>query len=234
MGDVSERAAAVQRGLDALEALGPRRLQRLVHAYVDGSGGWAFTGRHFDSFGHNPPYAFVPDDLIAVGFLDVPIGGAAAQALLLTRPGEFGRLLADISPDVSLLGDEDDAASAMAAAGELRRVLTKSVPGAGWTRAHKLIARKRQSLHPVYDTVVDAWFTEVDGIRYGLRDLVLAGRSPADLIERMRPPAAKSVSALRVLDIAVWMCGSQAGAASDVRAQFDVVPPSERMRKRAE
>lgn len=138
-----ERAAAVQRGIDALHELGTGRLQRLVHVYEE-----SFTGRHFDGFGHNPPNAFVPDDLIAVAFLDVPIGGAAAEAMLLTRQREFGRLLAEISPDASLLTNEGDVAGAMAAAGELHHVLTETVADVGWTRAHKLIARKRPLSHP--------------------------------------------------------------------------------------
>ena len=86
--------------------------------------------------------------------------------------------------------------------------LLEEPDGMGWVTTGKLLARKRPKLLPVYDRVVrcayghpeDAWvwlvhmFAIHDGI---LNERLLTARAAAGVPDK--------VSALRVLDVIVWM-----------------------------
>jgi hypothetical protein len=212
MVEVGGDGAAVRRGVDALLSTDTSgALRSLVARYLGIEGDVAFTGRHFDTFGANPPSRFVGDDLLACAFLDTPIKGAGVETLLVGDP-TFDSLLQAVDHKVSIWDiDTARVRESLDRAGELYERLTK-VATIGWTRAHKLIARKRPTIHPVYDSVVSRWFFDVDGVRYGLHQLVAAEQSPQlELDEALRPHGVE-LDTLRLLDIAVWMCGSRSRA----------------------
>lgn len=229
MVEVGAAGAAVGRGVDALLSTGTNgALRSLVARYLGIEGDVAFTGRYFDTFGVNPPDRFVGDDLLACAFLDTPIEGLGVEALLVGDP-TFDSLLRAVNHETSIW-DTDTARvrETLDRAGELREQLT-NVATIGWTRAHKLMARKRPAIHPVYDSVVSRWFFDVDGIRYGLHQLVAAGQSPQRELDDALRPNGVELDTLRLLDIAVWMCGSRSRAARHVRDEVDLKPPVDRV-----
>lgn len=203
-------------------------LRSLVARYLGIEGDIAFTGRHFDTFGTNPSDRFVGDDLLACAFLDTPIRGVGVETLLFGDPA-FDSLLRAVDHEVSIW-DTDTARvrEALDRAGEVHERLMK-IATIGWTRAHKLLARKRPTIHPVYDSVVSRWFSDVDGVRYGLHQLVATGQSPQPELDDALRPHGVGLDTLRLLDIAVWMCGSRSKAARHVREELNLKPPLERV-----
>ena len=170
----------------------------------------AFTGAHFDTLGGGgdaPPTmnTFTSDDLVAITMLGVRVTAHGALRLL---KGEFDSLLAQIPVDADLTdrGCPIDLVDEGSAASRLWQQLC-TVPDVGWVVAHKLSARKRPLLLPVYDKVVKAALQpNIDAFRVPLwREL----RDPA-LVERLREVRAAAglderTPLLRVLDVAVWM-----------------------------
>jgi hypothetical protein len=170
-----------------------------------------FTGAAFDTFaggGDAFPDAntFTASDLVAITMLGVRLPGRGALQIL---DGRSNDLLARIPLHLDLT-DEDcpaDVIDQWSPVAELWRRLCEEINGAGWVVAHKLCARKRPRLLPVYDDVVKrALQPNHDPLRVPLwrelRDPALVSRlhevrSAAGLDER--------VPLLRVLDAAVWM-----------------------------
>lgn len=181
-----------------------------------------FTGAHFDSVGTNSPGRFAGDDLAALALLDVPPPRQLVVNVLVDRADEYNRMLVAIPDDVDLWDAEVDH---LESAGTLRQQL-KAIDDVGWVTAHKLIARKRPRLHPVYDRVVHRWFHAPDGIRYGLG--VVLGDDP-DLREALNAAlptdAADGRHLLRRIDIAIWLLGAHNDAAAAVREPLGVVAP---------
>lgn len=230
---LTHQAQTVEAGIDALLAVG-RPLQLIVADYLSDAPP-TFTGRHFHTFGDSAVPGWRVHDLAAAALLDTPIGGVGVERLLISERDRFDGLL-DAVPGGLALWDDDDA-SVSAALESATRLYTalRAIHGIGSTRAHKLIARKRPRLHPVYDSVVRAWFVVSTGIRYQLAELVAAGRSPRQrLRDALDPDRTSGLDELRLLDIAVWMCGSPSPAARHVRQTRGVDGlPSERLPARA-
>ncbi|MBD0862613.1 hypothetical protein IA539_15545 [Gordonia sp. zg691] len=179
--------------------------------------GTAYTGAIFDSWDSTGTRAadsdvFTADDLIAIGFLSVNAGPAAARQLLRERRDEFSGYLSAVGPDRDL-ADERGPLGPTWPAWVLDTQL-RTVAGVGATIASKLIARKRPRLYPIWDTVV----VDVLGTRGGAHLVPVhdALRESPDLCRRIQTARHAAglpddISDLRILDTIAWMQGTAAG-----------------------
>jgi hypothetical protein len=150
-----------------------------------------------------------PEDLVAVTLLGVQVPGDVALQLF---EGDLGphvtRYLEQIPTDVGINDPEAAGLFAEASPARVAWDLLEKPHGMGWVITNKLLARKRPRLIPVYDGVahcaygnpVGLWnwlvtlFAEDGGV---LNDHLLMAREAAGVSSK--------VSALRVLDVIVWM-----------------------------
>jgi hypothetical protein len=171
-------------------------------------------GPNFDLLGRSAgvdpePNRIAPIDLIAVTALSVSVPARTAVLLLEDRATDVERLLLQIPADLDIWDDSAEAlVTPQSTAAELWNLL-ESFDGVGWVVAHKLCARKRPRLLPVYDSVVKEqlqpnrksyWVP----LRASIRELQLVPQ-----LERIKAEAnvPKGVALLRVLDVAVWCEG---------------------------
>ncbi|MFL1905716.1 DUF6308 family protein [Streptomyces tauricus] len=176
-------------------------------------GAAAFTGSRFEHLaggGDLPETADVMTaaDLIAVQTLSVTVPADAALNLLEGSTGrELSALLRAIPADVDMAECGTADLETDSSADRAWRLL-HAQPGIGWVTAGKLLARKRPRLLPVYDRVVRCAVGRPDAYWLTLR---AALRAEGGLLQRelltVREAAGlpRSVSALRVCDVVVWM-----------------------------
>lgn len=204
--------ADVGRRIDELLAEPTRDL---VREYFDHEG--PFAADTFETLGQNPPSDISNDDLLAVTTLDVQLTASALRQLLHKRSDEARRLLADIPGDVDLWEATDDALLAAAAFWEFLR----SLPGVDWVIAGKLGARKRPRLIPVLDSVTMPMLGAPAGNAWAMIGRSLSDESRRERIEGLRPADISSdVSLIRLLDVALWMRGSESRNARNVRVRY--------------
>ncbi len=195
--DVDRRADAL-RVLSCYYGLNGHEAHRYVGARFDT---WDSAGTRDSS--HN---RFTADDLVAVSFLSVNVSPLAAEALLDTRADEFAELLEELGPDCDLVEQRtpwpDDWVG-----WRLWRMLD-ALPSVGPTTASKLYARKRPRLRPIYDSVI----AEVIGstslwepLRTHLQQDLGLHPHLLSLRDDLRPPF--DLSAIRILDVLLWMHG---------------------------
>lgn len=187
-----------------------------------GLGEWVgqeYTGAYFDTFGTNAPYQYTADDLIAVACLSKHVPARAALGILGEHSVDIGTLLGGIRPDLSLedipLDEHDEYFGEGSRSLDLWRLLTRhnSTPwGVGATTASKLMARKRPALIPIYDSVVArvTGFKNSDGTWRAWHE---AFATESGLVERLgslrSAVGLQEFSLLRILDVVLWMHGSQ-------------------------
>lgn len=184
----------------------------LVRAYFDRAG--PFASDTFETLGDNPPDQVSNDDLLALTTLNVQLRPPALRRLQGQSAEEAQRLLSAVPVDIDLWEAPDAALSAAAKFWDFLRLL----PGVDWVIAGKLGARKRPRLVPVLDSVTvpmlgaptgNVWAT----LRDSLSDAYRRGK-----IESLRPDGISSdVSLIRLLDVVLWMRGSESSNARDVR-----------------
>ena len=191
--------------------------------YEDGSPRW--TGSCFNSWGGggDSPDAknrLTADDLVAVSFLTAPVPARAVIGIMDTHARKISELLEAIPADLHLAdakpGDPSGVLDDDGYAHDLWRLLVgkrNEKWGIGPTRASKIMARKRPKLIPVYDSVV--------GPALGLKNSDdqwkkwhLALNHASGLPQRLREIHRRSeisdpISEIRVMDIVLWMQGSQ-------------------------
>lgn len=175
-----------------------------------GPGHSTYTGRLFEQFGgggdrEDSANVFTADDFVAVESLSVQVPPEAAYALLHGSLGEeLGGLLSQIPTDVDLGSSE--AHTHLVEGSAAYRVWTslEAQPDIGWVTAGKLLARKRPRLIPVYDNVVRCVLGEPKSVWMAL-DGALADSEVQNQLATLRPVAPERVSALRVIDVALWM-----------------------------
>lgn len=173
----------------------------------------SYEGRFFDSFSREPSNSdsassvnrVDADDVLAVQALSVTIPTSTAAGLI--RDENVIRCLSAIPTEAALW---DDVALAYVQDGgpadELWSAL-KRYNGIGWVIAHKVCARKRPNLLPVYDDVVKhALQPSYDSYWLPLRS-TLREYELVPVLEELRNRAelAPGLSLLRVFDVAVWM-----------------------------
>ena len=197
------------------------------------------TGARFDAWagGGDAPdivNTITADDMLAASFLSVPFEPAAVIGLLAERQFDITARLTQIPADLdladvthnnfkALLGEESSA-------WELWKILRGKGDG-GWgigpTRASKLMARKRPRLIPIWDSVVGAeaklkssmtqWTDWHEMLTQGSGALA----SRLDIIQDQANLPFR-LSQLRVMDVVLWMHGTNGGA--NVSSSEDDVP----------
>ncbi|WP_371483092.1 DUF6308 family protein [Kitasatospora sp. NBC_00315] len=190
----------------------------------------AYTGarfEHLDGGGDRPGVAdtLTAADLAAVQTLSVTVPARAAIALL---EGDLGvtlaGLLAGIPRDLDLAEAEPGVLAAGSPA-DLAWHLLKEEPGLGWVMTGKLLARKRPRLIPVYDHVVRCAVGRPDSYWLSLRQALAAdGGALHEQLLALRATAdvPRTVSAIRVCDVVLWMrhvTGHQAKGCPGVAVQ---------------
>ena len=169
-----------------------------------------FAGSRFDTWDSTGTRTadvdrFTADDLVAVSLLNAHVPRDAAIALLDTRAGEFGDLLAAL-PDRHLVDEREPWGDDWVGAHLWDAV--RALPGMGTTVTSKLLARKRPLLHPITDSVVE----EATGASDLWPELRLLLQETPDLHTRLTGLRAEAklsdhVSPLRVFVVVTWMEG---------------------------
>lgn len=188
----------------------------------------ARTGTRFDDWaegGDHPDVVnrITADDLVAVSFLSVDIKGRAAIGVLEKHADEISELLRQIPVDVDLWkADIGTLNSAESAEYKLWNLLRGHTHGTTWgigpTRASKIMARKRPRLIPIYDSVVHPLMgLQNSGAQWTTWHAALTDETGLpERLNRIRKEseAPEYLSALRVMDIVLWMHGIERGLKS--------------------
>lgn len=191
-------------------------LDRLVAAYFDPEG--SFAGSTFDMLEPGPANTITSADLLAVTFLDVRVRPLAVRRILGQDAAKLETLLTDLPMDAPLWeADARDLAAMRAAWDHLC-----SYRGIGGVMAGKLLARKRPKLVPVVDSVIVAALDAPRGDTWATLASALRDEDRRRRIETLRPSTSpEAVSTLRLLDVALWMLGSQSRNAKRARVAVD-------------
>lgn len=187
----------------------------LVREYFDHAG--PFAADTFETLGQNPPTEISNDDLLALTTLDVQLGPRALRKLLGDCSQEATRRLSKVPSNVDLWESSEENLDAAAAFWEFLRTL----PGVDWVIAGKLAARKRPRLIPVLDSVTLPMLGAPAGDVWAAMRQALMNPQRRQRIEALRPDGiSPSVSVMRILDVALWMRGSESRNARKVRVRY--------------
>ena len=184
-------------------------LDRAVAIYFSEPG---FAGMTFSDLGRNPPGEIVADDMLAVALLDITWRPEVVRLLLQGRKRQLSEMLAAIPQATDLWDASDDI---------LRRIdvlwdALTAIDGIGTASASKLLARKRPRLCPISDSVVRK-AVDVPGRTWDVLRHLLQDPAARAEVEMLRPAIAARASLLRILDVALWVTHSRAGATQWVR-----------------
>lgn len=186
----------------------------LLQAYyaTTASGLPAYSGSQFETVAalNADPYSIGPADFTAVSMLSVDVPAQAAIRLLGRDADEIVQVLRRIPTNRDILKVDPYELSTGSAASELWRVLRRGRDGLGRTTTSKLIAAKRPSLIPIWDTFVEK-ATGLDTSDYWRQfQQVLAADDHAiwNWLTKVRdasPAVPTTIPNLRVLDVLLWM-----------------------------
>lgn len=197
--------------IDAL--LARPELNALVSAYFDPANRFAATD--FDTLGENLRGRIAIDDLLAATLLDIRFPPDAVRKLLHTRADAITDVLTGWE-DVPLWEATDHDLSRAEMLWDLLRC--RNVNRA---KQSKLCARKRPKMIPVHDGVVHRFFGYPNRFWYPLRAALSEGNRHKR-IDALRPPGLPgTISALRLLDVAVWMTESRSQYVVRLRRIFE-------------
>ena len=192
-------------------------LRKLVEEYLKGPPETQFAGGLFDDLKSNKPNVVEASDLVAVSLLDVRFGANAVKKLL---DEEFiTREISEIPSNQDLWEVNEDVLENL----EKAFLKLKGLEGVGRTKATKLLARKRPRVAPISDSVVEKFYglPEWEHLR-PLRRLLESNSSYVKQIKDLVEPQIGYVpTVLRILDISIWMTGSNSRAARNCRKKFD-------------
>lgn len=218
MGAMSDGASGIAQGVKtAIDNGGP--LVKLFLTEPDGFG-TGFAGPTFDRLRPNMPDEWSSADLLAVSLLDVNVRPRGVREILETRSANrFNDALARIPSDVNLWDSDERVEKALDEARRLFKEL-EGLSGVGPVTASKLLARKRPALIPIRDRVINRrlHLKPKEPFWSPLR-AVLSQPEILSGLRAMRPTGFEDITELRVLDIALWMLGSDSGAAKNARAR---------------
>jgi Family of unknown function (DUF6308) len=197
---------------------------RLVEAYFaddPATGRARYSGSYFEKIGGGgsrpeTAYQFTAEDLLAVSMLSVPVVRYYALHVLDYRARELSGLLADIPLDVTLPDPEaGDLIAEGGPAQALWQVLHDIKPRPqdrnrlGPVAAGKLLARKRPTLIPVYDSHVKQVLRRPTNDQSWWHDLRCQLITDEDLVRELESVRARAgachLSLLRTFDIMCWM-----------------------------
>jgi hypothetical protein len=185
--------------------------------------GTGFAGATFDRFQPGDPNRWEASDLLAVTLLDVGVRPRGVRDLLERDPNGLGDALHAVRADVELWSDDDDAVNSALDVAQKLFIVLRQLSGVGPVTASKLLARKRPKLIPIKDRVIQSRLTLRDSDPFW-RPLRTALRQDGvmDRIRALRPDGFEDLSELRLLDIALWMLGSNSTAARAARRKAGV------------
>lgn len=199
-----------------LEPIGHERAVGHLRRYFGLDGHPAYTGSRFESLGgggDKPTTANVitAEDIVSLSMLSIRMHGAAARRLL--EDDDFAAVVTDYLTQIPADLDLVDAVPETYAKGSPADRLWRHLRGlyqVGQTTTSKLMARKRPRLIPVYDSVIRRAFGLKDSGRQWalLRELFTADdRQLHEYMLDLRKVAELPghISALRVMDVVVWM-----------------------------
>ncbi|ROR72389.1 DUF6308 family protein [Bogoriella caseilytica] len=188
----------------------------LLRRYFGLDGSAAFTGSRFERLGgggDSPANAdrVTAEDIVSLSMLSIRLPGWASQRLL--EDDEFSEVasahLAKLPTDLDLVDADPETLAAGGVAAQLWSHLYQ-LRGVGPTTVSKLMARKRPPLIPVWDSVIQRAFgLKNSGAQWRIwRDNLAADNQRLHrdmLVLREKAGLTDEISALRILDVVVWM-----------------------------
>ncbi|MGF9663809.1 DUF6308 family protein [Arthrobacter crystallopoietes] len=218
--------------LDIVDEVGHQKALEYIDKYfgTQENGRPNYTGSHFETFadGGDAPgreHMINADDLLAVSCLAVYVPAQASIGLLGPSAEPVGRLLAQLPADRALgelsNTEYEELLGPTSPGQNLWDLLRQNNDGTRWkvgeTTASKILARKRPHLFPIIDSVVrgrtglkndDIWRTWHQELQATDGDDSPLVRALTEIHADCGQP---HLSLLRVLDIVLWMDGTQEG-----------------------
>lgn len=173
-----------------------------------------FTGAWFERLGNPTPedsFLLTAADLSALSTLSVEVPAPIVIRLLHQLRPQIEELLSRIPVGLAIWEADDDVLGPESAAKKLyrlvRRTGERSDRASRWVTAHKLCARKRPALLPVYDSQVQELVDPGDGQWWpAARRAMQQERLRQRLVElRREAKVPEEITLLRVLDVVLWM-----------------------------
>jgi hypothetical protein len=192
---------------NVMEFLDERAPVFLNHYYNSG----CFTGAHFGSHACGGDRSetrnrFTDDDVVAVKLLGVDIPPGATLELLTARTDDLTKLLVDIPYDISLASPQAKKLIMAGSPASRLYAALDGIDGVGDVTAHKLLARKRPHLLPVFDSVVgDALLPPQEAVWEPLWE-TLQNPVVTTRLQQLHAGLGRSdVPLLRIFDVSIWM-----------------------------
>jgi len=220
--DLDSPDPAAEKVVARLEAaLATTNLAEAVRLYF--ASGSSFAAQTFDSLGFNHPDRITSDDLLAVTLLDVSWKPSAVRAMLVEQADQVNDRLSSIDGSTTLWDGERGCEELRKADGLWR--IIDALDGVGPTKTSKLLARKRPQLVPITDRIIVAAIGHGDNwwrtLRYCFKQ-----ESFRAAVEQLQPAEEKSVTLLRVFDVAIWILCSKSQDARKARTAAQVTQNS--------
>jgi hypothetical protein len=194
----------------------------LVAAFFDQDG--PFDGELVHTLPCNLSNEITLQDLYAITLLDVKVWPRGVRSLLYDADvrEEIGTLLEAVPVDEDIWEGTTDfgrTAPAYLLWGRLQ-----SFSGVAEVTASKILCRKRPRLLPIVDTVVTEMVNAPRLTYWTFFRTYLADDDRRKSVEQLRPKGLdRRVPTLRLLDVAIWMTGSNGQAAKNVRSRLGIV-----------
>lgn len=179
---------------------------------ADDDGTTRYTGARFEAIAalNEDPNTIGPADFVAASMLSVNVPPKAAIRLLGPDAETITDLLRQIPPDSRIVDVSSEALGPASAAGKLWKLLRDGRDGVGPTKTSKLLAAKRPSLLPIWDSFVNE-ATGLGTLNYWERfqhvliaDDMRIWNWLGDLRSHA-PSVPAEASDLRILDVLLWM-----------------------------
>jgi len=199
-----------------------RATPRLLAAFFDPTS--AFEGDLLHTLPGNRRDEVTLEDLFAVTLLDVVVAPLGVRRLLFSdnTRHKISALLKQVPNDVDIW-DGGAHLQLGQPAHQLWQLLQRTGDKIGPTTAGKILARKRPHLIPIGDSVVDAITGTTAPNSWSHFHHQLQSSDRRARIDELRPPGGvPGVPTLRILDIALWMWGSQARVTKSVRTSLNL------------
>jgi Family of unknown function (DUF6308) len=186
-----------------------------------------FEGNLLEKIGENHPTKIGIDDLLAITMLDVSVRPRGIRRLIFDTSvsAEITCLLEVIPPDVDIWTGGDHLAS-RGKAWELSALLQRKGDGIAAVTAGKLLSRKRPRLIPILDRVVGKIIAVKTHEQWDFFVSYLSDPERRSRLDAMNPANLDpGVSTLRILDVSLWMWGSEGRYAKAARASAGLKDP---------
>jgi hypothetical protein len=166
----------------------------------------------------NDPYCITLEDLFAITMLDVSVAPSGVRRLLFDQPtrNQTAGLLREIPLDVDIWRGGTDLRTG-GPADRLWHLLQREGDRIGPVTAGKLLSPKRPRPVPIVDSVVES-ILRVPSRYWDIFHDYLQSEDRRKQLVLLRPkPVEEAVSQLRILNVVLWMWGSQGRGTKNVR-----------------